>query len=167
MKKILFVLILIGLVAGCASTEEDEALVAANLQSEQAHIALLNKKIAAHGINVIQNDTAMMIILPCARTFNPSSANFSREAYDSLSLVAELVSRYDPSVVEVSGFTDYRKCCAMQKVLAERRGQVVAKYLWDHDINASFIYAEGREATIVRHRKGIITDCIVINFRML
>lgn len=154
------------LLAGC-SVKEGENSIAEGLQSNQARIMVLNKKIAASGVEVIESDDSMMLILPCKRIFNPASANLSKEAHSTMGLIIDLLAFYEMSVVEVSGFADSRDVNPIRKVLSQERAHVVAKYLWDNGVDANFVYAEGHDAKVVRLGKGIITDYVIINFRKL
>lgn len=168
MKMLLKIILIMAFSFLCAcSADEPKENVAAKMQSEAAHFTLLNKKILAYQVKIYRSDDAMLFLLPIKRFFNPGSANFTHDAYFCLDDIIELLQRYDTAVVKVSGYAAYCDCSELGKAMAEARAHKVAKYLWDKGIDASFIYAEGHDATAIRKGKCVLSDYVVVSMRLV
>lgn len=167
LNKLKIILVILTVIIAACSSDAPKDHVATKLQSEAAHITLLNKKIMSYGVKIWHSDDSMVLLLPIKRFFNPASANFSSDAYYCLDEIIELLTYYEIAVVRVSGYADCMDQNPMRKVLAEEQAHRVVKYLWDNGIDASFVYSEGHDATVIRLGKGVISDYVVISFRKL
>ncbi|EKE01390.1 MAG: outer membrane protein [uncultured bacterium] len=135
--------------------------------SPQAQISLLDKRLIAHNVRVIQDNDSVVLVLPNKTMFNNNSANFTDEAYKVLDLIFGLTKYYEKSVISVTGFTENSRNDDLNKAMAAERAHRVVQYLWNLKIDASFMYAGARNMSVAKNNKLFLTDCVVINFRIL
>lgn len=156
--KIIVFVMLTTLLGGCYSHVVYQ--VDSEIQKPQAQIGLLTEQLAAYDVHIIQNNDSMVLVLPNKILFNSKSANFTRKAYKVLDLIFDLTSYYEKSVISVMGFTEANSIDTFDTIVAAERAHRVLQYLWRSGIDASFMYADGTNATL-------FTNCVVINFRKL
>jgi len=164
-QKVIIGLILALLAVGCSSSRDDTLNYKerTSINSKAARISLLRNKIARHDIQILESSTSMLVILPGGEIFNRDSATLSFRAYDALDLVAELLNYYDIAVVSVTGFSNNDD----DNPLAVGRAHTVAKYLWDQGIDASLIYSQSYDLSLMPSDTIIEDGSVVINFRKL
>ncbi|CAL7959959.1 Outer membrane protein [Gammaproteobacteria bacterium] len=163
--KIIFFIMLATLLSGCftgAIYQSD-----AEIQKPQAQISLLNKQLIAYDIRILQDEDSMVLVLPNKKLFNSNSANFTQEAYKVLDLILELTSYYEKSVISVRGVAGVDCVDALSITMVAERAHKVVQYLWKSGIDASFMYADGSNAIVIKNKKSFLTDCVVISFRKL
>jgi len=163
--KIIFLIMLTVLLSGCFTRMVYQT--DSEIQKPQAQISLLNKQLIAYDISILQDKDSMVLVLPNKKLFNSNSANFTQEAYKVLDLILELTSYYEKSVISVKGVAGVNYANALNAAIATERAHKVVSYLWRSGIDASFMYANGSSAIVVKNKKSFLTDCVVINFRKL
>jgi outer membrane protein OmpA-like peptidoglycan-associated protein len=162
--KIIVCVVLGAFLFGCAKTiyQADSTI-----QTPQAQISLLNKRLNSYNVRIIHDMDSMFMFLPNKTFFNSNSANFTDEAYRALDLVAELTRSYEKSVISVVGFTEDSFADAISKTMAAERAHKVVQYLWKQEIDASFVYANGKSMHMIGSGKLDLNDYVVISFRKL
>ncbi|MEI8054398.1 MAG: OmpA family protein [bacterium] len=164
--KIIFFVISTTLLSGCYNGVVYQT--DAEIYSPQAQISLLNKRLVAYDVRILQDKDSLVLVLPSKELFNSSeelfgsnSANFTQEAYKVLDLILELASYYEKSVISVKGFAGVNCADALSLTIAAERAHKVVQYLWKSGIDSSLMYADSSNAI------SSLTDCVVISFRKL
>lgn len=163
--KNIFFIILVTLLSGCFTRVVYQA--DSEIHKPQAQISLLNGQLIAYGVSILQDDDSLVLVLPNKKLFNSNSANFTQKAYKILDLILELTSYYEKSVISVKGIAGVNRVDAFGAAIAAERAHKVVRYLWRSGIDASFMYASGSSAIVVKNEKSFLADCVVINFRKL
>lgn len=163
--KIITLIITTILLSGCYSTRKITYQMDIATQELKSQINLSKKQLINNQVLIFKNNEFMFLILPNKIFFNPNSANLTARAYKILDLVLELTAHYDKSVISVKGFTKNNYSDAISKAIAAERAHKIVQYLWNSGIDASFMYATGNIAPVIKNKKAIYTNCVVISFR--
>ena len=94
-----------------------------------AQAAELRAELASTGVQVIESDDNIRLIMPGNITFKTDSADINSSFYPVLNSVAKVLNKYDNSTVLVSGNTDYTGSAEYNLKLSQERAQSVAAYL--------------------------------------
>ncbi len=99
----------------------------------------------AHAIEIQRmKDDSLKLTLDSEVSFDFDSAEIKHGFAHTLDKIAEVVSKYDKTVVYVVGHTDSVGSEAYNQELSERRARAVADYLVAHGVNPARIHVEGR-----------------------
>lgn len=105
--------------------------------------ATLQDRLENRGANIILLGDQVMIIIPSYLIFNENSAALRPQAYSTLDMVAEYVSKYPNISVKISGYTGATAPESINTVLSQQQADAVEKYLWKAGINTRVLYAAG------------------------
>lgn len=94
-----------------------------------AQAAELRAELASTGVQVIESDDNIRLIMPGNITFKTDSADINSSFYPVLNSVAKVLNKYDNSTVLVSGNTDNTGSAEYNLKLSQERAQSVAAYL--------------------------------------
>ncbi|BEV02555.1 OmpA family protein [Novosphingobium olei] len=108
-------------------------------------IKQLREQTAGSGIDVTPTDngTAILVNLPNGVTFDTDSTAIKPAFRDTLDRVAQSLTDYPNSLIDVYGYTDSTGSDAYNQQLSERRAQAVASYLSSRGVSASRIRSQG------------------------
>lgn len=99
--------------------------------------AELRSELASTGVQVIESDDNIRLVMPGNITFKTDSADINSSFYPVLNSVARVLKKYDNSTVLVSGHTDSTGSADYNLNLSRNRAQSVAAYLQGQGIKAS------------------------------
>lgn len=100
-------------------------------------------------IERLENDV-LRVNLSSEASFDVNQANLKPPFYPSLDKIAEVVAKYDQTMINVIGHTDSSGAEDYNQVLSERRSKAVASYLTDGGIPDNRLSTEGRGETAPR-----------------
>ncbi len=105
----------------------------------------LRQEREAHAIEIQRlKDDSLKLTLDSEVSFDFDSATIKHGFAHSLDKLAEILKKYDRTVVYVVGHTDNVGSEAYNQRLSERRAQAVADYLIRRGVNPARIHTEGR-----------------------
>jgi len=133
----------------------------------KSNIESMSKRLVSRNVRIFRTDRSISLIVSNKAMFNPGTANFSDEAYETLDLVGSFMGYYDKSTASVIGFTKDNAVDTLSKAIATERANKVARYLWKLGVDTSFMYAGGKAVLDNRGYRVSLSgcaDCIVINF---
>ena len=96
--------------------------------------AQLRQQLAGSGVDVQRQGDNIVLNMPGDITFDTNQADISSRFYPTLDQVAQTLSSYPQTYVDVVGFTDSTGSDALNQGLSERRAQSVAAYLQSHGV---------------------------------
>ena len=99
--------------------------------------AELRAELASTGVQVVESDDSIRLIMPGNITFKTDSADINSSFYPVLNSVAKVLKKYSNSTVMVSGHTDSTGSADYNLNLSRERAQSVASYLQGQGIKAS------------------------------
>ena len=99
--------------------------------------AELRQELASTGVQVIESDDNIRLIMPGNITFRTDSADINSSFYPVLNSVAKVLKKYSNSTVMVSGHTDSTGSADYNLALSKSRAQSVAAYLQGQGVKAS------------------------------
>ncbi len=99
--------------------------------------AELRQELASTGVQVIESDDNIRLIMPGNITFRTDSADINSSFYPVLNSVAKVLNKYSNSTVMVSGHTDSTGSADYNLSLSKSRAQSVAAYLQGQGVKAS------------------------------
>ncbi|MBQ7056050.1 MAG: OmpA family protein [Alphaproteobacteria bacterium] len=99
--------------------------------------AELRSELVSTGVQVIENDDSIRLVMPGNITFKTDSADINSSFYPVLNSVARVLKKYDNSTVLVSGHTDSTGSAEYNLKLSRERAQSVASYLEGQGIKSS------------------------------
>lgn len=94
-----------------------------------AQAAELRAELASTGVQVVESDDSIRLIMPGNITFKTDSADINSSFYPVLNSVAKVLNKYSNSTVFVSGHTDNTGSAEYNLNLSKMRAQSVAAYL--------------------------------------
>ena len=97
----------------------------------------LRQELASTGVQVVESDDNIRLIMPGNITFKTDSADINSSFYPVLNSVAKVLNKYDNSTVMVSGHTDSTGSADYNLALSKSRAQSVAAYLQGQGVKAS------------------------------
>lgn len=94
-----------------------------------AQAAELRAELVSTGVQVVESDDNIRLIMPGNITFKTDSADINASFYPVLNSVAKVLNKYSNSTVLVSGHTDNTGSTEYNLNLSKMRAQSVAAYL--------------------------------------
>ena len=94
-----------------------------------AQAAELRAELVSTGVQVVESDDSIRLIMPGNITFKTDSADINSSFYPVLNSVARVLHKYNNSTVLVSGHTDNTGSAEYNLNLSKMRAQSVAAYL--------------------------------------
>ena len=99
--------------------------------------AELRQELASTGVQVVESDDSIRLIMPGNITFRTDSADINSSFYPVLNSVAKVLNKYSNSTVMVSGHTDSTGAADYNLALSKSRAQSVAAYLQGQGVKSS------------------------------
>lgn len=99
--------------------------------------AELRAELASTGVQVIESDDNIRLVMPGNITFRTDSADINSSFYPVLNSVAKVLNKYSNSTVMVSGHTDNTGSAEYNLNLSKNRAGAVAAYLQGQGVKAS------------------------------
>ena len=99
--------------------------------------AELRQELASTGVQVVESDDSIRLIMPGNITFRTDSADINSNFYPVLNSVAKVLNKYSNSTVMVSGHTDNTGSADYNLNLSRERAASVASYLQGQNVKAS------------------------------
>lgn len=99
--------------------------------------AELRAELAATGVQVVESDDSIRLIMPGNITFKTDSSDINASFYPVLNSVARVLKKYKNSTVLVSGHTDSTGSAEYNLTLSRDRAQSVAAYLQGQGVKSS------------------------------
>jgi len=103
----------------------------------------LREQTAGTGIDVTREGDNLILNMPSNVTFAVDSSAISPAFQSTLSSVADTLSRYEKSYVDVLGHTDSTGSDAYNQALSERRAESVANFLANSGVQRARIATKG------------------------
>ena len=94
-----------------------------------AQAAELRAELVSTGVQVVESDDSIRLIMPGNITFKTDSADINANFYPVLNSVAKVLNKYSNSTVLVSGHTDNTGSAEYNLNLSKMRAESVAAYL--------------------------------------
>lgn len=113
--------------------------------SMDKQIKQLRESTAGSGVDVTPTDngSAILVNLPNGVTFDTDSSAIKPTFRDTLDKVAQSLTQYPDSLIDVYGHTDSTGSDAYNQALSERRARAVADYLTSRGVSYSRIRSQG------------------------
>jgi len=89
----------------------------------------LRTQLRESGVSVVRHGNKIILNMPSNITFNMNQDSVKSRFYNQLDSVAQVLSNYNRSLVDVIGYTDSTGHLTYNKSLSERRAGSVAQYL--------------------------------------
>lgn len=122
----------------------DKANSAWSLQSHNMAVLALQK----NNVQVIQVGQTVRMILSSNLLFTPGTANVNATYVNKvLPMVAQFIHHYSTTNVSVTAYSASTTDMALAKALTDKQAQVVAAQLWNSNVNARLLAANGAAAT--------------------
>lgn len=99
------------------------------------------------GVKVERNADDIRLVMPGAITFDTGSDVLAPRFLNVLNAVAEVLKRYDQTVLSIEGHTDSRGREAYNQKLSEQRAAAVQAYLEEAGINPARMSTQGLAAS--------------------
>lgn len=103
----------------------------------------LRQSTAGSGVAVVRQGDNITLDMPGGITFATNSADINASLYPTLDKVAQTLTQYDQTMIEVAGHTDSTGSAAYNQALSERRAQSVASYLESRGVRQQRIMVVG------------------------
>lgn len=105
--------------------------------------ARLRQELASTGVRVQRVGDTITLVMPGNVTFDTDQSSIRPEFYRTLNAVAEVVSEFDRTIVNVEGHTDATGSDAYNDELSVRRAVSVGNYIASQGVAANRIDARG------------------------
>ena len=102
-----------------------------------AQAAELRAELVSTGVQVVEEQDSIRLIMPGNITFKTDSADINSSFYPVLNSVAKVLNKYSNSTVMVSGHTDNTGTAEYNLNLSRERAGSVASYLQGQGVKAS------------------------------
>ncbi|HEX7872615.1 MAG TPA: OmpA family protein [Sphingobium sp.] len=103
----------------------------------------LRERTAGTGIDVVRQGDDLLLRMPSSVTFATNEAMIQPQFRPTLDNVAQVLSEYPKTYVDVMGHTDSDGAEAYNQTLSERRATSVADYLSGHGVNSARLATRG------------------------
>jgi outer membrane protein OmpA-like peptidoglycan-associated protein len=103
----------------------------------------LREKTAGTGVEVVRQGDEIVLNMPSAITFAFDSYAIEPQFQDTLDEVAETLSAYPSTYIDIYGHTDSVGTEAYNMTLSQNRAQAVASYLSGHGVASARIATQG------------------------
>lgn len=94
-------------------------------------------------VRVIKMGDQIMVVINSTTLFYENTANFRPDAYETLDLISQFISKYPNMSVKVAAYTSAVAPESVNRSLSEQQAAHVMRYLWNRHINTRLLYAEG------------------------
>ena len=105
--------------------------------------AELRQRLAESGVSVTRKGDQIILNMPGNITFDTNKADIKANFFPVLDSVAEVLHKYDKTLVEVVGHTDNTGNDAINQPLSQRRADSVSAYLRSHSVVSARLSAYG------------------------
>jgi outer membrane protein OmpA-like peptidoglycan-associated protein len=105
--------------------------------------AELRRQTAGTGVDVYRQGDELILRMPSGITFPVDRYDIQPQFQSTLNQVAQTLSTYDQTYIDVLGHTDSTGSDAYNQTLSERRSQSVAAYLFSHGVARERIGTRG------------------------
>lgn len=102
-----------------------------------AQAAELRAELVSTGVQVVEGEDSIRLIMPGNITFKTDSADINSSFYSVLNSVAKVLNKYSNSTVMVSGHTDSTGSAEYNLNLSRERANSVASYLQGQGVKSS------------------------------
>jgi outer membrane protein OmpA-like peptidoglycan-associated protein len=103
----------------------------------------LRQRTAGTDVQVIRQGDDLVLNMPSGITFAYDSANVQQQFQPTLDQVAQVLSQYNQTYVDVYGHTDSTGSDAYNQTLSERRATAVADYLVSRGVQSARLGTRG------------------------
>lgn len=103
----------------------------------------LNKKLAGTGVAVVRDGDELILTMPSNITFATNSASVKSEFHTVLGAVADVLTEYDKTYIDIAGHTDSSGSNAYNQTLSEQRAMSVGNLLIDSGVQNVRVVAQG------------------------
>ena len=103
----------------------------------------LNKELAGTGVAVERDGDELLLRMPSNITFDTNSAAVKSEFHSVLDSVANVLTEYDKTYIDIAGHTDSRGSEAYNQTLSEQRAMSVGQRLIDNGVQNVRVVAQG------------------------
>ncbi len=107
----------------------------------------LEQQLSGSGVGVAREGDTLILRMPSDVTFATASANIDSRFYAVLDDVAQVLTTYDQSIVDIVGHADSRGELAFNQTLSEQRASSVAGYLINRGVLRERLYVAGMGET--------------------
>ena len=108
-----------------------------------AQAAELRAELVSTGVQVVESDDNIRLIMPGNITFRTDSADINASFYPVLNSVAKVLNKYSNSTVLVSGHTDNTGSAEYNLNLSKMRAESVAAYLEGQGVKSNRVEVMG------------------------
>ena len=120
--------------------EITEALAGDYMDNQEAE---LRQRLRLRGIRVMRMGDEIVLNLRADVLFVPNSANLSLPAADIVAAVADVLRRFDKTMIAVNGYTDTAGSDVANMKKSEARAQALANLLIDDGVNPARVHPHG------------------------
>ncbi len=103
----------------------------------------LREELVGTGVQVVQQDGKVYLIMPGNITFGTNEANIQSGFEPALNSIAKVIKEYNKTMVQINGYTDNTGSAAYNNTLSLRRANAVANYLRLQGVSADRIITDG------------------------
>ncbi|MBO7484098.1 MAG: OmpA family protein [Alphaproteobacteria bacterium] len=103
----------------------------------------LRKGLRSTGVKVTQVESQVDLIIPNKMIFGTNQSKIQASAEDSLTLIAQLLSEYDKTMIQIIGYTDNVGSVLKNKEQSLHKADMLADFLIQKGINAERIITDG------------------------
>lgn len=103
----------------------------------------LRQQTAGTGVNVIRDGDNLVLDMPSGITFDVDSSTVQPAFQTTLNQVAQTLTQYEKTYVDVLGHTDSTGSDAYNQTLSERRASSVASYLTSRGVQSARLATRG------------------------
>lgn len=89
----------------------------------------LREQTAGTGVDVVRQGDELLLRMPSSLTFATGQSAIQPQFYTTLNQVAQTLTQYPKTMIDVLGYTDSTGSEAYNQTLSEQRAQAVASYL--------------------------------------
>lgn len=106
--------------------------------------AELRRELEGSGVGVSRNGNQIALIMPGDITFSTGSSSISGQFYPTLDSVAKVLSKYNQTLVDITGHTDSVGQLDYNYRLSQSRASSVAGFLQSRKVNSSRFRVSGQ-----------------------
>ncbi len=103
----------------------------------------LRQELEGTGVRVVKNGETVVLVMPGNITFDTNQSNIKSNFKPVLDSVAKVLTEFDKTKVQVTGYTDNTGTAAINNKLSADRANSVASYLKLRGVAAARVYASG------------------------
>jgi len=107
----------------------------------------LKDRLENRGVNVIVLGDQILIEVPSARLFAPSSSRIIPASCSTLNLIICYINNYTKMLVKIAAYTNDAGSPCVNLALSEQQAAAIAKYFVGHGVDARLLYAKGYGGT--------------------